>query len=96
MNVILHTRPCLSLYWAAICFYFITQPCALYITFDKCFYICDVVVVKSLYIIFLIHKEQFALQVHKLRITIKLGFWGTSGGCMSCLLVKSVFLCIAS
>jgi len=26
----------------------------------KCFYICDVVVVKSLYMKFLIHKEQFA------------------------------------
>jgi len=34
---------------------------ALYNTFDKCFYICDVAGVKSLYITFLIHKEQFAL-----------------------------------
>jgi len=37
------------------------------------------VVVKSLYVTFLIHKEQFALvskSMH-LRITIKLGFGGT-------------------
>jgi len=30
----------------------------------RCFYICDVVIAKSLYITFLIHKEQFAFQVH--------------------------------
>jgi len=34
-------------------FYFINQPCALFIAFDKCFYMCDVVVLKSLYIVFL-------------------------------------------
>jgi len=38
-------------------FYFINQPCAIYIAFDKCFYICDVVVVKSFYITFLIQKK---------------------------------------
>jgi len=75
----------LSVWWAAMGFYFINQlcafpPCALYIAFDKCFYICDVEVVKSLYIAFLIHKEKFALQVHALRITIKFEFVGTLGG----------------
>jgi len=30
-------------------------------------------------------------QAHALRMTIKLGFWGTLGGCMVCSLVKSVF-----
>jgi len=35
-----------------------------------------VVVVKSLYISFLIRKEQFAFQVNALRITVKLGFGG--------------------
>jgi len=44
VNVIQHTRSCSSVYWAAICFYFINQPCALYIAFDKCFNNCDVVV----------------------------------------------------
>jgi len=48
--------------------------------FEKCFYTYDVVVVKSLYITFLIHKEQFAFQVRALRITIKLDFWGILGG----------------
>jgi len=62
VNVIQHTHSDLSIYRTAICFYFISQPCALYIAFDKCFYICDVVVVKSLYIAFLIHKEQFAFK----------------------------------
>jgi len=48
-----------------ICFYFINQPCTLYIAFDKCFYICDVVVVKSFYITLLIQKKkQSAFQVH--------------------------------
>ena len=45
-NVIQHTRSCSS-YWAVICFYFINQPCALYIafaTFFSTFY--DVIVVK--------------------------------------------------
>ena len=42
-NVIQHTRSCLSIYWAAICFHFINQPCAVHIAFDKCFYnSCDV------------------------------------------------------
>ena len=31
-------------------------------------YICDVLAVKSLYITFSIHKEQFAFQLHALRI----------------------------
>jgi len=61
----------------------------IYIAFDNCFYICDAVVVKSLYFTFLIQREQFAFQVNALRITIKLGFWGTLGGCMHCSLVKS-------
>jgi len=64
VEVIHHIRSCLSRHWAAICFYFINQPCALYIAFNKRFYICDVVVVKSLYIAFLINKDQFAFQVH--------------------------------
>ena len=54
---------------------FINQPCALFI--DKCVYISDVVVVKSLYITFLIHKKQFAFQVNALRVIIKLSFWVT-------------------
>ena len=33
------------------------------VAFDKGFYTCDVAVVKSLYITFLIYKEQFAFQV---------------------------------
>jgi len=53
----------------------------------SCFYICDYVgVVKDLYITFLIHKEQFAFQVHVLRLTIKMGFWGTLDGCMIALM----------
>jgi len=39
------------------------------IAFDKCFYICDMAVVKSLCFTFLIHKEQFAFQINALRIT---------------------------
>jgi len=58
VDVIQHTRSCSSIYWAAICFYFINQPCALYIAFDKCFYNCDVVVETSLYITFLIINEK--------------------------------------
>jgi len=61
----------------------------IYIAFDNCFYIFGAVVVKSLYITFLIHREQFAFQVHALRITIKFDFSGTLGGCMGCSLVKS-------
>jgi len=30
VNVIQHTRSCSQLHWAAIYFYFINQPCALY------------------------------------------------------------------
>jgi len=63
-NVIRHTRSCLSINLAAICFYLINQPCASYIAFDKCFYNCDIVAEKSLYILFLIHKKQFAFQVY--------------------------------
>ena len=61
-------------HWAATCLYFTNQLCALYIAFDKCFYTFDMVVVKSVYIAFLVHKEKFAFQVHALRITMKLGF----------------------
>ena len=39
----------------------------LHIAYDKCFYICDAVVVKSLCITFLIHKEQFELHAYALR-----------------------------
>ena len=46
-----------------------------FITLDKCFYISNVVVVKSLYIAFEIHKKQFEFQVSALRIIIKLIFW---------------------
>jgi len=56
----------------AIGYCFINQLCVLYIAFGKCFYICDAVVVKSLYVTFAIQKEQFAFQVHALTITIKL------------------------
>ena len=59
------------------------------IAFDKCFYICDMAVVKSLCFTFLIHKEQFAFQINALRITTKLGFWRALSGCMGCSLVKS-------
>jgi len=34
------------------------------LAFDKCFSICEVVIVKSFCITFLIHKTQFAFQVH--------------------------------
>ena len=47
------------------------------------------VVEKTLYIAFLIHKVQFAFQAHALKISLKLGLWGTLGGCMGCPLVKS-------
>jgi len=57
VNVIQHTRSCSSTYWEAIHFYFINQPYALYIAFDKCFN-CDVVVETSLYIAFLIINEK--------------------------------------
>jgi len=60
-----------------------------YIALDNSFYICDAVVLKSLHITFLIHREQFAFHFHALKITIKLGFSGTLGGCMGCSLVKS-------
>jgi len=36
--------------------------------FDKCVYICNVAVVRSSYITFLIHKKQFESQVYALRI----------------------------
>ena len=36
----------------------------MYITFDICFYNCDMVAAKFLYILFLIHKKQFAFQVY--------------------------------
>ena len=64
--------------------HFINQLCALYIAFDNCFYIFDVIVVKSLYIAFLIHKEQFAFPVHALRITRKFDFGGTLSRFLSC------------
>jgi len=60
-----------------------------YCVADKCFYICDKLVIKSLYSAFLSHKEQFVFQVHALRITIKLDFWGTLGECVGYSLVKS-------
>jgi len=53
VNVIQHTRSCSS-YWAAICFYLISQPCALYIAFGTFF-------LRDSCEIFLIHEEQFAL-----------------------------------
>ena len=59
-----------------------------------CFHICDVVVVKSLYIAFLVHKEQFAFPVHALRITIKFDFWGTLGGFLLWNLVLSMYCVI--
>jgi len=37
VKVIQETRFCLSLYWAALCFYFINQPRALYVVCDKVF-----------------------------------------------------------
>ena len=90
MNAIEHAPSCLSIYWTAICFCFINQPCALYTAFDKCIYVSDVVVVKLLYkCIFNSYKEQFAFQVHALWITMKFDFWGTLGGFMGCSLVKS-------
>jgi len=64
VNVIQNTRSCLSIYWTPTWFHFISQPCALHITFDKCFYNCDVVVEKYLYVTFLIHKKQFAFHVY--------------------------------
>jgi len=44
---------------------------------DKCFYISNMVVVKNLYITFLIHKKQFAFQGNALRMTTKLRIWVT-------------------
>jgi len=43
-------------------------------TRHKRFNICEMLVEKSSYIAFLIHKDQFAFHVHELKITIKLGF----------------------
>jgi len=63
VNVIQHTRSCLSIYWAAISFYFIKQPWGLYIVFDKCFYNSDVVVETSLYITFPIHEKSLHSKV---------------------------------
>jgi len=41
-----HLFQCITaVYWATIGFYFINQLCALYIAFDTCVYICDMVVV---------------------------------------------------
>jgi len=47
---------------------------------------CDVVVVKSLCITFIIHKEQFAFQVLAFKITKKMDFGGVwaVGGFLSC------------
>jgi len=47
---------------------------------DKCFYICDVVVVRFLYITFLIHKEQFAFQAHAYKIWLLGNFGRMHGG----------------
>jgi len=52
----------LFIIWAAIRFYFINQPWALYIACDKCCNIYDLVAVKSLYITWLIHKEQLYIK----------------------------------
>ena len=93
MNVTQHTRSCLSIYWVAVCFHFINQTCALYITFDKFFYNCDVVVEKSLYVKFLIHKNTVCIPSPCImnKFNINLDFWGTMGGCMGCSLGKSAF-----
>jgi len=78
--------------------YFISQPRTLYSAFDKCFYICDVVVVKSLYITFLIHKKN-SLRSNSMHVTnnYKIGLWGIFGR-MRALLSCDVwfFSCIAS
>jgi len=37
----------------------------LYIMFDKCFYNCDVVVGKSLYITFVIHEKTVCIPISK-------------------------------
>jgi len=34
----------------------------IYIAFGKCFYICDVVIAKFLFITFLIHKQEFVFR----------------------------------
>jgi len=49
----------LSLYYAAIGFYFVNQLWALCIAFDKCFYVCGELVVKFLCIKFQTNEEQF-------------------------------------
>ena len=50
------------------------------IAFDKYFYICDVVVAKSLYNTFSnVHKEQFAFQVQAFKNNYKIGFLGNFG-----------------
>jgi len=79
-----------------MCFYFINQLlCALYTAFNKCFYTCDVVVVKSLYITFQL-KEQFAFQIHALGITTVQN-WAFGEHWADCSLVKfRSFSCIVS
>ena len=67
------------------------QLCASNIACEKCFYICDIC---GSCITFLIHKEQFAFQVHALKTTIKLDFRGTSDEFLSC--EMWFFSCIAS
>jgi len=88
VNVVQHTYSCSSC-WTAMCFYFINQPWALYIAF-RTFFLHSV----TWYLWNISNSWRtvcIGIQVHALRMTIKLGFWGTLSGCMVCSLVKSVF-----
>ena len=88
MNVIQHFRSCSS-YWATICFYFINQPCALYIAFGTFFPHSVTWLLRNIFNSW--KTVCTGIQVHALRMSIKLGFWGTLGECMVCSLVKPVF-----
>jgi len=69
----------------------------LYISFDKCFYNCDVVVKKYLYITFLIHKETVCIpgpcimKHNESKFYINLGFSGTLSGCNGLLFCEVCF-----
>ena len=81
MNVIQHTRSCLSLYWVAVYF---NQPCVLYIAFGTLF----LHLWRSSCKIFVHYMSNswrtisIGIQLHALGKTIKLGFGGNLGRCM--------------
>ena len=87
MNVIQHTRSCSS-YWAAICFYLINQPCALYIAFGTFF-----LVVK--YFEFMKNSSHW-YPSPCLKNDYKIGLLGNFGRIYGLLTSEAFFSCIAS